>query len=210
MNRSIRLISFLALPLLLAACMSQPLAPKEPKLTYAPVTHDVHYARHTVIPSDAEDRALQDFLAQHGNNPGGNIALLAADPGEMKTAERLGDLRRQLEAAGYVNVVAVQDTAVPAERIRVSASELSVAAPDCPDWSDTHMENYRNAPLSNMGCASAVNFGKMVANPNDLAGGNTDHRPDATRTGAIIESYRTTVANPDSAGGAGQSITGGQ
>lgn len=204
------LLSALLLPLLLCACMSQPHQPKEPKLTYAPVSHDVYYARHTVIPSESEERALQEFLLQHGNNPGGNIALLAAAPDEAKTSERLEDLRRQLEAAGYVNLVSVADNSVPADRIRVSASKLSVSPPDCPDWSDVHVENYRNAPLSNLGCASAVNLGAMVADPNDLTGGTTDHRPDATRSGAIIESYRGAVAESGSAGAPGQSMTGGQ
>lgn len=196
-----------AATLLLGACMGPPAeAAKEPVISYSPVTHDVYYARYTVLPSEAEENRLTRFLAENGNNPGGNIALLAAAPDEAKTAERLGELRRQLERHGHVNLVIVADTTVPEDRVRVSASTVQVSAPDCPDWSNPYMANYRNAPLSNLGCAHAVNLSKMVQDPNDLVAGKSDNRPDAERGRGVIEAYRT----PPVAGGGNTTAAGGQ
>ena len=44
-----------------------------------------------------------------------------------------------------------------------------VVLPGCPDWSRDPGYDPRNLPLSNLGCANAVNLGLMVADPGDLA-----------------------------------------
>ncbi|MCH2547665.1 MAG: CpaD family pilus assembly lipoprotein, partial [Alphaproteobacteria bacterium] len=152
------------------------------------------------------ENKLMEFLAQSGNNPGGNIALLTAMPEDTQTAQRLEDLQRQLDQQGYHEIVVVSDASIPEGRIRVSTSEARVSSPDCPDWSYAHMENYRNARLSNYGCAHAVNLSKMVMDPNDLIAGKGDPRPDVERGRVVIEAYRA----PTLTGGDSESSGGGQ
>lgn len=201
-----RLMTALAATLLLAACaMGETQAPKAPVVTFVPVTHDVYYPQHTVIVSNKEEAELRAFLAGSSHNPGGNIALTAARPESPQTAERLDDLQRQLKEWGYPQVVVIADATVPDALIRVTSSEASVTAPECPDWSYGHMANYRNTTLSNFGCAQATNLTRMVEDPNDLVAGSGDSGADAERSTGVLETYRTPVDAPQPAG----SQTGG-
>lgn len=199
-----RLICACSVILMLNACMGLPQETKKPVITFVPASHDVFYPRYTVIPSDSEEAALDEFLGETAHNPGGNIALLTASPDEEKTSQRLTDLRAQLSKRGYHEIVVLEDSTVPESRIRVSASKAHVNAPDCPDWTYAHMANYRNTVLSNHGCAHAVALTKMVENPHDLVSGKGDSGADALRGQGIIETYRAPPAAPATTGGASQ------
>lgn len=175
---------------ILSACAGPAQEAKSPRLLYSPASHDVFYPRHTVQPSTQEAASLGTFLDESGHNPGGNIALLAADTADELTAKRLLALRDSLHQHGYQDVLVAEDASVAAERIRISTSKAGVAAPDCPDWTYAHMANYRNTILSNHGCAHAVNLSKMVLDPNDLIAGKGGAGPDAERIEGIINLYR--------------------
>lgn len=200
-------LSCIALATLGGCAMSPAETPKEPVLTYSPVNHDVFYPSHTAVASRAEENALREFLDKNAKNPGGNIGLMVATPGEAKTEERIGDLRRLLNTWGYSDVLVVKDSNVPAERIRVSSSTITATAPDCPDWSYGDMANYRNSVMSNFGCAHATNLVRMVEDPNDLIAGSGRSGADAERSSGVIEAYREPPAPPQSTGGV--SMTGG-
>lgn len=194
--------------LLLGGCaMGERQEPKTPVLVYEPASYDIHYPQNAVILSGTEERTLKAFLASTAANPGGNIALMAAPPHTPATAERLGDLRSRLQQWGYASVITVEDSGVPRDRIRVSSSTVTATAPDCPDWSYAHMENYRNSVLSNFGCAHATNLVRMVADPNDLVAGTGDSGADAQRTGGVLEVYRAPPFGIPSTSGSSQ--TGG-
>jgi pilus biogenesis lipoprotein CpaD len=203
-------LCFASLLMTLAACgPTQHI--KEPVVHYTPVSHDVFYPRHTVLATRSETESLKTFLAESGHNPGGNIALLYAPGDNPAIKERLDGLSRQLKEMGYPYVVAAEDGAVPAERIRLSTSTASVATPDCPDWTYSHMENYRNTTLSNLGCSHAVNLSKMVQDPNDLIAGKGNAGADALRSSGVIEFYREPpVAAPTAAATAQGGLTGAQ
>ena len=63
--------------------------------------------------------------------------------------------------------------------------------PGCPNWSRDPGFDPLNLPLSNLGCANAVNLGLMVADPGDLLPRRTLAPADATREAEAIVRYRT-------------------
>lgn len=196
-----RLLCLLLLPLMAGCAMGERQLPKEPVLTYSPVTHDVRYPKHMVLPSDAEEDALQAFLAKNGSNPGGNIALLSATPAVHTNQERISDIKQLMQEWGYnMPVIIAQDPNVPSDTIRVSSSRVEATAPDCPDWSYGYMANYRNSHMSNHGCATATNLVRMVEDPNDLVAGTGDSNADAERSSGIIDTYREPPAPPPTTG----------
>ena len=190
-RRGFRFLLACCMALLLAGCMGETQPPKEPVITYAPVSHDVHYPRGKVIASDHEEAGLKAFLAKSAHNPGGNISLMSATPEKPQTAERISGLRRLLQEWGYPEIAVITDPRVPSDLIRIGSSKVSANAPDdCPDWSYAHMANYRNTVLSNFGCAHATNLARMVEDPNDLVAGTGDSGADATRSSGVIDTYR--------------------
>ena len=63
--------------------------------------------------------------------------------------------------------------------------------PGCPDWTRDPGYDPLNLPLSNLGCANAVNLGLMVADPGDLATTLPTSPADGTREAEAIARYRT-------------------
>ena len=66
----------------------------------------------------------------------------------------------------------------------------SVSLPACPNWSQPPNEGFDNQPMSNWSCATAVNFGLMLADPNDLVRGRDPGNADGEALARSIESYR--------------------
>ncbi len=82
---------------------------------------------------------------------------------------------------------------IPAEKeVTWSPREFKVAYPDhCPDWRHSPIINYDNSAMSNHGCATAVNFGKMVANPHDMyRGRGMDGAQTESSVDAVKRLYR--------------------
>jgi pilus assembly protein CpaD len=75
--------------------------------------------------------------------------------------------------------------------VEVLVSAYEVVLPGCPDWSRDPAFDPRNLPLSNLGCANAVNLGLMVADPADLERGRPLGPADAVRESEAIVRYRT-------------------
>lgn len=76
-------------------------------------------------------------------------------------------------------------------QLEVLVATASAILPGCPDWSRDPGQDPRNEPLSNLGCANAVNLGLMVADPNDLLSGHPTGPADAIREAEAILRYRT-------------------
>jgi pilus assembly protein CpaD len=125
---------------------------------------------------DAADRrrraAVSEILA--GLLP--HAAPVLADAPEAARFERLPGGDAGLVAGGSVEVL-------------VHAHE--VILPGCPDWSRDPAYDPRNLPLSNLGCANAVNLGLMLADPADLSPNGRLGAADGTREAEAIVRYRT-------------------
>jgi type IV pilus biogenesis protein CpaD/CtpE len=83
-------------------------------------------------------------------------------------------------------------------RADILVTAWAVALPGCPDWSRDPAYDPRNLPLSNLGCANAVNLGLMVADTGDLVRGREPGPADGTREAEAVVRYRTDkVKQPD-------------
>ena len=76
-------------------------------------------------------------------------------------------------------------------RSRSWSRASEVVLPGCPDWTRDPGYDPLNLPLSNLGCANAVNLGLMVADPGDLARTVPTSPADGTREAEAIARYRT-------------------
>lgn len=68
-------------------------------------------------------------------------------------------------------------------------------APKCPKWDDETLTRYSNDPMPQLGCATAGNLAKMIADPADLVRDKTKaDKPvngDAERLSRGARDYRT-------------------
>jgi pilus assembly protein CpaD len=198
----------LALPLAalaLAACAAPPPAgSRYPAPTAVPttLTHKVGFAGTASQPTPAEAMELASFL---GTLPAGR-ALSAQIVGG---GARAGDAAAEQLAAARVRAVArlvhgrldVEPNlslavggaggTVAAGEVEVRIDTVEVLLPACPDWSRDPAFDFQNLPLSNLGCANAVNLGLMVADPADLASPTRIGPADGVREAEAITRYRT-------------------
>ena len=67
-------------------------------------------------------------------------------------------------------------------------------APECPKWNDETLDRYTNDPMPQLGCASAGNLAKMIADPADLvrseAKANKPTAGDGERLSNATRTYR--------------------
>lgn len=204
MNAS--LLRRLALPLAglaLAAC-SDPLpagsrypAPSAVRVT---LTHAVGFPGTAVQPSPAEAAGLATFLGALPADRALNVQVVGhrARAGDAGAAEQLATartravgrlVRERLEVEPVLSLAAVGETLAGGEvEVRVDTIEVALSA--CPDWSRDPAFDYANLPLSNLGCANAVNLGLMVADPADLARGRPLGHADGVREAEAVSRYR--------------------
>jgi type IV pilus biogenesis protein CpaD/CtpE len=82
------------------------------------------------------------------------------------------------------------DDELPAEGVAVVVQRTVVALPPCPNWSQAPNRGFNNQPMSNWSCATAVNFGLMLADPSDLVRGRDPGRADGEAVARSVENYR--------------------
>jgi pilus assembly protein CpaD len=140
-----------------------------------------------VKPEDAETVSLSLGPAQSRTGPT-EQALLRLRQQEIMAA---------LRARG-VPVEAMQADADPApiDGAVIAVRTHVVALPQCPDWSADPRRGYNNQPFSNWGCATAINFGTMLADPRDLIRGKEPGPADGERLAKSIERYRLDKVRP--------------
>ena len=68
--------------------------------------------------------------------------------------------------------------------------------PDCPGYNQPITLDYEWRPETRLGCANAVNFARMVSNPNDIAQGRPLAPGDGTNNVMAIQRYRGIPATP--------------
>jgi outer membrane protein OmpA-like peptidoglycan-associated protein len=216
---SISRSGFLAVALaVLPACA--PLQPPPPALASPHPTvstlrynHTVAFPTDGVEPTPAETAKLRSFLAglpvsrRMSARVLGHADSRAADTYNAdlsaRRAERVADLVR-VHGVGEVEVAtAAFGETMPLDpgagaaawtrnrRVEVTVTGQEVILPGCPDWSRDPGFDPRNLPLSNLGCANAINLGLMIADPGDLAPRPEFAPADGTREAEAIVRYRT-------------------
>lgn len=188
----------------LAACTAPeppPAAGLLPRPTAVPVSyrHSARFVGTETRLSDAEFMRLETFA---GSLPPGRPVVLQLEMGRgdgrlpgwerlalsrVETVERF--LSRHVDAPLTV-LTAYRDDASLAE-VEIRAESYEVVLPGCPDWSRDPAFDPRNLPLSNLGCANAVNLGLMVADPADLVRTRRLDAADGVREAEAIARYRS-------------------
>ncbi|WP_085783985.1 CpaD family pilus assembly protein [Candidatus Nucleicultrix amoebiphila] len=72
----------------------------------------------------------------------------------------------------------------------VVIDQYRLTLPQCPSWGEITTNSGRNGDEP-FGCATAYNFGKMIADPRDLYKGKTSDGVDSAYQALAIERYRT-------------------
>lgn len=121
--------------------------------------------------------------------------------------KRVLKLTRWVRSMGFPSniIYAEKDEALDRNQYRVEFHGQRVVTPNCPDWSDNSVNNYRNRMASHFGCATVSNIGRMIENPADLARGYGNARPDAQRSGAVMQLYKSNAAMLEGDSGASAS-----
>lgn len=222
-------IAALAFGTMLAGCSSEPLRPdaiyippKQVRVEWRVDQHPVVFPIGSDQPLPGQLAALDQFIAAHSDE--GDIQIfIDADPavvGRELAARRYARLQSYIAARGFSARPAERDAAAMAtepdpRRATVYIGRFVALAPACPDWRKPTASDFTNTPSSNFGCATAVNFSQMIANPGELLRGQTMGPADGERAARAIRRYREGEKEQQSngAGATGMGITttgGGQ
>jgi pilus assembly protein CpaD len=127
------------------------------------------------------------------------------------SVRRAAAVAEVVRAAGYgsaaVTTVAVGESMAAASpqdgrglardrQVEILLRGEEIVLPGCPDWSRDPGFDPLNLPLSNLGCANAVNLGLMVADPADLRFGYPTAPADGVREAEAITRYRSDKVRP--------------
>jgi pilus biogenesis lipoprotein CpaD len=201
----------------LAACSSLDPPPSrplpQPRLAAVESAHTVLFATDRAVLSETEARSLDAFLSTLPDGRRSSARVIGHADQRAGTAHNLELSRRRaatvartLREAGIgrvaVTVTAMGEamaTARPDDvaglardrQVEVLVASSEVVLPGCPDWTRDPGFDPLNLPLSNLGCANAVNLGLMIADPGDLATSLPTSPADGTREAEAIARYRT-------------------
>ncbi len=196
---------------------------RAPRADLVQYGHDVAFAAGEARLTNGQRQRLDAFLARLEAGYGDRFYVVAGRgrKGEPKqAAARLGERRRQAVMAFLelrrLRVLPLRiefgiDAPV-GEAVKVIVRRYVVTLPGCPDWTGRPGITYDNTRSSNFGCATAVNFGLMVADPGDIVAGRHPGLMDGEFAARSIERYRkgeTTPLEGDSASTASAEPTGG-
>jgi len=178
----------------------------EPDPNLVEYRHDVEFAADRFSLSREQGQDLEAFLTRIGAGYGDRVYLAAPSPHDVagETASRLAE-RRAESVSSFLNLNNVKvdaliddygDGASLGDSVTVLVHRYVVSLPACPDWTDELGQNFLNRPANNWGCATAVNFGMMVADPGDLVRGRRAGPGDGQMLADSIYRYRKGETKP--------------
>ncbi len=181
---------------------------REPRPELVAFSHEVRFAGDRYDLDAAEADRLRAFLARAGSRYGGDDVFVVAAPAgaapvETGPAAALA-VRRAIAVKAFlarerIAASVVQIPPEPGRRgdlVAVSVRRYVAVLPPCPDWSGVPGVNFNNQPASNWSCATAVNFGMMLANPADLVRGRDPGYADGERAARTVKAYREGKTKP--------------
>ena len=206
--RRARLVLALSAAGLLAACENSneefdwtaPRVAAEPEVQVTEFRYEVSFVPGRDVLAPAAQDQLRRFMTNAGADPRDRVYVLAVAPASGVTAEEA--LVAQRQRAGVMAALARWGIAsapryipagaadAPRSGVAVLVERTELTLPACPDWTSEPGDNADNRPMSNWSCATAVNFGLMVADPNDLARGRTPGAADGEYLARSVENYR--------------------
>ena len=180
---------------------------RAPRADLVQYGHDVAFATGEARLTNGQRQRLDSFLARLEAGYGDRFYVVAGRGrrgAPKQAAARLGERRRQAVMAFLelrrLRVLPLRiefgiDAPV-GEAVKVIVRRYVVTLPGCPDWTGRPGISYDNATSSNFGCATAVNFGLMVADPGDIVAGRHPGLLDGEFAARSIERYRKGETTP--------------
>jgi pilus assembly protein CpaD len=180
---------------------------REPRADLVQYGHDVAFTAGEARLTNRQRQRLDSFLARLEAGYGDRFYVVAGRGrrgAPKQAAARLGERRRQAVMAFLelrrLRVLPLRiefgiDAPV-GEAVKVIVRRYVVTLPGCPDWTGRPGISYDNATSSNFGCATAVNFGLMVADPGDIVAGRHPGLLDGEFAARSIERYRKGETTP--------------
>lgn len=170
----------------------------EPRVETRRHQHAVAFAAGSSEVSREEGQRLRAFLAPLPAD-GGQATYVIAPPAALAEARiaavgRLLTLGRRRWQPGLLG--AEGEAGLGGDEVAVVVDVATVVLPPCPNWTGWSQDTFSNRPASNFGCATAINLGLQVANPEDLVQGRTPGLSDGTVLSAAIERYRQGKTKP--------------
>lgn len=168
-------------------------SPKENKVTFIRLGHEVKFAANDTRLAPTEAERLAAFLRRSAVGYGDRVALIVPEQGNARAL----DARRQAVTMALANhgiltspIGPIEGVAAAPDSVLITVGRYVVTPPACPDWSKTPGNDVANRAASNFGCANAVNLGLMVADPGDLATGRAPGPGDGDQNTLAIQRYR--------------------
>lgn len=173
-------------------------APKENKVEFITLAHQVHFAPGAAAATSTEAKALSDFLngvaLGYGDqvtiDPGPRSGSATVDALAAKRLDAVTAMLRKLQVRAQPATRPTVDGALTQNVLVVTVGRYIVTGPNCPDRRKPESDDFSNTTQSNYGCASATNLGLMVANPGDLVRGTPAGPADAEFNARGIQNYR--------------------
>jgi pilus assembly protein CpaD len=174
-------------------------APKENKVEFVTLAHQVHFAPGAVTTTSAEAKALSDFLGgialgygdQVTIDPGTRSGSVAVDTLASKRLDAVTAMLRKLHVRAQSATRPSVDGALAQNVLVVTVGRYIVTGPNCPDRRKPESDDFSNTTQSNYGCATATNLGLMVANPGDLVRGIPAGPADGEFSTRGVQNYRS-------------------
>lgn len=171
---------------------------REPEAELIEMRHTVRFAASRYGLDRAERDRLRSFLAGADIGYGDRILIVAppqaiAEPGASALSGRRAEVVKAALARDRIKAAVAYAPAgdgTAGDVIAVLVRRYVALLPPCPDWSDVPAVNFNNQPMSNWSCATAVNFGMMLADPGELIRGSDPGYADGEVAARTIENYR--------------------
>ena len=180
---------------------------RQPRAVPVEAAHEVMFAGSAADLNPADAARLDAFLDRTGVGRGDRVRVVAGRAASDGLAHRRREaVTAHLSGRGIVPRPpggAPRRTAPPPGSVVVVVRRHVVRLPACPDWTGRPGRNFNNTVSSNWGCATAVNFGMMVADPADLGSGRDPGPTDGTYGALSIQRYHkgeTTPLEPEDVG----------
>jgi pilus assembly protein CpaD len=138
--------------------------------------------------ASGEAQKLAAFFDSAAVGPQDHVYLESGSDDRLSTA-RVGRMVKEMDRKG-IGAQTLPPGSVPADSMLVVVERYVVTPPNCPDWSGPAVGDHSNQPSSNFGCATATNFGLMVADPRDLVIGRDLGPQEGNAALYAIERYR--------------------
>lgn len=222
--RSIR-GSALCAALLLAGCMNDGAAVRDPEAAFLPPERfpiaveaqmaayniPLNAARNDVDPRSEND--LRQIAADYLANGSGSIAL-STSGNDRNVTTRVSDRLVALGVPADHIMITADSGPQSGQQARVSFVRYHADPPPCGNWSENLAVTYDNRPSANFGCATQHNLAVEVADPHDLVAPKALEPGDALRSLTVLDKYRqgqeTVAAKAKEQSGAVTQTVGGK